>query len=633
MEQEPTIVPMSKPVIGQKNSTHISLVLAAIGIVFGDIGTSPLYTFKTVLTLAGGKSTPETAMGLLSLIIWTLLITVSLKYVIFVMRANNDGEGGIMSLMSLLRLRKHHRPMIIALGLFGAALIYGDGAITPAISVLSAVEGLKMAAPTVAPFVLPISVVILLTLFAFQSQGTARIGWFFGPIMTLWFLVMGLLGLWGIMKYPGVLAAFNPWHAIHFLFTNGSKGFLVLGGVFLAVTGAEALYADMGHVGATSIRLAWYGLILPSLLLNYAGQAALIMSGDPISDNIFYQLCPAPLLLPLIILATLATVIASQSIISGAFSMTRQAIHLGACPPLKITQTSAEGYGQIYIGAVNWLLMFVTIAITIFFGSSDRMAAAYGIAVSLTMLLTTILLFVVTREIWKWNIVLSTLIVGAFFCIDVTFFSANLLKVMDGGWVPLVLAVGIYIIMWSWQRGSVELFKRIRSHTMPIDDFIKKLKASAAPRVAGTAVFLTAVTKQTPPIIMLHVTFNKSLHEHIVALSIITTHTPTVDENQRLTVECLAPNFWRLIGHYGFMEKPDVPLLLQKAKEHHCEIELGDVTYYVARENIVHRSQGTALALWQEKIYAFLKRNSAQITVYLNLPRKSVIEIGREIEI
>ncbi len=624
---------MPKLTVDKKTLPHAGLTLAALGIVFGDIGTSPLYTLKTVLDLAGGKATPEAALGLVSLIIWTLLITVSLKYVTFVMRADNNGEGGIMALMSLLRQHKHHRPVIIALGLFGAALIYGDGAITPAISVLSAIEGLKIAAPAMTPYVLLISIAILLTLFAFQSQGTARIGGVFGPVMTVWFLVIGILGLWGIVQHPAVLAAFNPWCGFHYLLTNGAKGFLVLGGVFLAVTGAEALFADMGHFGASPIRLAWYGLVLPSLILNYTGQAALLMSGGPVSDNIFYQLCPAPLLLPLIILATVATVIASQSIITGAYSMTRQAIQLGQCPRLKITQTSSEGYGQIYIGAVNWILMIVTIGITCFFGSSDRLAAAYGIAVSLTMLLTTALLFVVSREVWKWNLLVSLAVTGTFFCIDAAFFSANSLKILDGGWVPLVLAIVIYTIMLTWRRGYVALTKGIYSLAVPVNDFITYLKTTAVHRISGTAVFITKTTEKTPPIIVWQVTFNKVLHEHVIALAVVTTQTPWVEEDKRFTVECLAPNFWRVIGFYGFMEKPDIPLLLEQIKKHGCNLDLSDIVYYVPHETILHCTQGTGLPLWQEKIFAFLLRNSAQIDEYLNLPRKSVIEVGRQIEI
>lgn len=609
------------------------LALAALGIVFGDIGTSPLYTLKTVIDLAGGKPAPETALGLLSLIIWTLLITTSLKYVTLVMRIDNDGEGGILALMSLLGMKKQHRPMIAALGLFGAALIYGDGAITPSISVLSAVEGLKIAAPSVAPYIVPLSVLILLGLFAVQVHGTARIGWVFGPVMTVWFVAIGALGLWGIVQHPGVLVALNPWYGLHYLLTASSTGFLVLGGVFLAVTGAEALYADMGHIGARPIRLAWYGMVLPTLLLNYAGQTAMMLAGGSVEENIFYHLCPKPLLMPLIGLATVATIIASQSIITGAFSMTRQAIQLGWCPRLQITQTSAEGYGQIYVSAVNWLLMLVTIGLTVVFGSSDRLAAAYGTAVSLTMLLTTALMFVAMREIWRWNVALSLAVAGAFFVIDAAFFSSNLMKILEGGWVPLVLAAGIYTLMITWRRGSVAVMKGMRSLTIPVDDFIAHLSASGVPRVPGTAVFLSKTTEQTPPIIIWHVTHNKALHRHVVTLSVVMGSIPWVDANHRLTIEPLAPDFWRAIAHYGFMEKPDIPALVTHAKTLLPDLDLRDVTYYVGHETILHCPDGTGLPIWREKLYAFMQRNSAQIGEYFRLPPAAVVEIGRQVEI
>lgn len=609
------------------------LALAALGIVFGDIGTSPLYTLKTVIDLAGGKPAPEIALGLLSLIIWTLLITTSLKYVTLVMRIDNDGEGGILALMSLLGMKKQHRPMIAALGLFGAALIYGDGAITPSISVLSAVEGLKIAAPSVAPYIVPLSVLILLGLFAVQVHGTARIGWVFGPVMTVWFVAIGALGLWGIMQHPGVLVALNPWYGLHYLLTAGSTGFLVLGGVFLAVTGAEALYADMGHIGARPIRLAWYGLVLPTLLLNYAGQTAMMLAGGSVEENIFYHLCPDPLLMPLIGLATVATIIASQSIITGAFSMTRQAIQIGWCPRLQITQTSAGGYGQIYVSAVNWLLMLVTIGLTVVFGSSERLAAAYGTAVSLTMLVTTALMFVAMREIWRWNVALSLATAGAFFVIDAAFFSSNLMKVLEGGWVPLVLAAGIYTLMITWRRGSVAVMKGMRSLTIPVDDFIAHLSASGVPRVPGIAVFLSKTTEQTPPIIIWHVTHNKALHRHVVTLSVVMGSIPWVDANHRLTVEPLAPDFWRAIAHYGFMEKPDIPALVTHAKTLVPDLDLRDVTYYVGHETILHCPDGTGLPIWREKLYAFMQRNSAQIGEYFRLPPAAVVEIGRQVEI
>ncbi|MGH8230609.1 MAG: KUP/HAK/KT family potassium transporter, partial [Steroidobacteraceae bacterium] len=394
------------------------LGLAALGIVFGDIGTSPLYTFKTVLTLSGPGVTPGTVVGLLSLILWTLILVTTIKYVLIAMSIDNDGEGGILALMSLLALKRHRRPAIVAVGLFGAALIYGDGAITPAISVLSALEGLDIAVPALHAYVLPAAVVILVSLFALQPTGTARIGSAFGPLMALWFVSIAALGVWGIAQYPAVLVAINPLHGLHYLLTHGYAGFLVLGGVFLCVTGAEALYADMGHFGPRPIRLAWSVVVFPSLLLNYTGQAAIVLAGAPISDNIFFRLCPQPWRLSLVILATLATIIASQAIITGAFSMTRQAIQLGWLPRLRIKQTSEVGYGQIYVGSINWMLMLVTVGLALSFGKSDYLAAAYGIAVSLTMLMTSALLFMAMREIWRWNAWASGLVAGALLCVD-----------------------------------------------------------------------------------------------------------------------------------------------------------------------------------------------------------------------
>jgi KUP system potassium uptake protein len=609
------------------------LTLSALGIVFGDIGTSPLYALKTVIELSGGHPTHDSALGLLSLIIWTLLIITSLKYVTFVMRIDNDGEGGILALMALLKRQKHHRPLMIALGLLGAALIYGDGAITPAISVLSAVEGLKTPVPNVAPYIVLISVIILLVLFAMQHHGTATIGWVFGPIMALWFCVIGILGLQGIAQYPHVLVALNPWYGIHYLLINGRTGFFVLGGVFLVVTGAEALYADMGHLGAKPIRLAWYGLVLPALFLNYTGQTATLVADNTIDGNVFYNLCPPSLLIPLIALATLATIIASQSIITGAFSMTRQAIRLGWCPRLPITQTSADGYGQIYIGTINWLLMLVTIGLTIGFGSSDHLAAAYGIAVSLTMLLTTTLMFTAMREIWRWNLALSLIVAGSFFCIDVVFFSANFVKILEGAWIPLFLAVLIYILMITWRRGFIAVSKKMRHLSIPINQFINRLVQLNIPRVPGTAVFLSKMTELTPAVLVWHVALNKSLHTQVVALTDVTDQVPWVNSSDRTSVELLGPNFWRVIVRYGFMEKPDIPSALQQAQLLAPDLALSDVTYYVGRATILHASEGQRIPLWQEKIYAFMLRNAAHIAEYLGLPRKAVVELGRQIEI
>jgi KUP system potassium uptake protein len=610
-----------------------ALALTALGVVFGDIGTSPLYTLKTVVDLAGGQPDPDTALGLLSLLVWTLIIITCVKYVAFVMRVDNDGEGGILALMSLLGVKQAHRPLIVVIGLFGAALIYGDGAITPAISVLSALEGLEIAAPSITAYVLPMTVAVLLALFAIQPLGTARIGKLFGPVMTVWFVVIALLGLRGIVQHPAVLAGLDPRYAIEALVHGGAAGFLLLGGVFLCVTGAEALYADMGHVGARPIRLAWYGLVLPALVLNYAGQTGLLLQGKPPGDNIFYTLCPAPLLLPLIILSTLATVIASQSIITGAFSMTRQAIQLGWCPRLHITQTSREGYGQIYVGTVNWLLMIVTVGLALGFRKSDNLAAAYGIAVSLTMLLTTLLLFIAMREIWKWSLPLAVAVAGCFAVIDIAFVLANGMKIADGGWVPLLLAALVWGMMAIWHRGNAAVAAYLRQSAVPVDRFLADVAAKGIARVPGSAVFLTRSTHDTPPLMIWHAKNNRALHEHLIAITCQTESIPFVDAAHRVEVRQEGPNFWRMIARFGFMERPHIPELLAVGKQHGCTLPLDDVTYYVGHETVVHRARGPAMPLWQEHIYAFMIRNAANVPGFFFLPRQGVVEIGRLVEI
>ena len=520
--------PDAAPSIGR--SSLAAMGLSALGIVFGDIGTSPLYTLKTVLDLTGGMPKPDVVLGVLSLILWTLIIITSVKYVIFAMSIDNDGEGGILALMALLGIKKHQRPAIVAVGLFGAALIYGDGAITPAISVLSALEGLNIATPALKSYVLPAAVAILVALFAIQPLGTSRIGKAFGPIMGFWFLSIAALGLWGVTRHPAVLAALNPLYGLRYLFSNGYASFLVLGGVFLCVTGAEALYADMGHFGARPIRLAWSGVVFPSLILNYAGQSAIVLEGASTADNIFYRLCPEPLLIPFVGLATIATIIASQSIITGAFSMTRQAIQLGWLPRLQITQTSEKGYGQIYVGVVNWLLMIVTVCLTLFFGRSDNLAAAYGIAVSATMLMTSVLLFIAMREVWGWGLLASGAVAGAFLCVDVSFFLANLVKVADGGYVPLLLASLVYAVMLIWHRGSTAVAQVLNERVIPVSEFMGSLEARKIPRVPGTAIFLTRTLNDTPPVVVWHVKHNRALHDHLFALRVVTESIPRIKE-------------------------------------------------------------------------------------------------------
>jgi KUP system potassium uptake protein len=609
------------------------LGLSALGIVFGDIGTSPLYTFKTILGVTGKSSDAAVALGALSLVLWTLFIITTVKYVLFAMRVDNDGEGGILALMALLGVKKQSRPTIVAVGLFGAALIYGDGAITPAISVLSALEGLNIATPALQPYVVPAAVVILLALFAIQSKGTAAIGHLFGPVMLIWFVTIAVLGISGVVKHPSVFAALNPAYGLTYLFSHGVTGFLVLGAVFLCVTGAEALYADMGHFGSGPIKLAWFAIVFPSLILNYAGQAALVLEGAPIEGNIFFRLCPELLLLPLIVLATIATIIASQSIITGAFSMTRQAIQLGWLPRLRIKQTSSEGYGQIYVGVVNWLLMIVTVGLTIGFGKSDNLASAYGIAVSLTMLMTSVLLFIAMREIWGWSIWAAGAVAGCFLIVDSAFFLANLTKIGEGGYVPVMLAVCVYGLMWIWHRGAAAISMRVHEALTPVPEFMAAIAAKNVPRVPGTAVFLTRTERDTPPVMVWHVKHNRALHEHLFVLRVEVLPVPWVASDNRITLSEIMPNFWRAEARFGFMERPNIPDLLTASKSRGCTIDVADVTYYVGHETVVGRDDGQGLPAWQERLFAVMERNAVHVSDFFSLPNDQVVEIGRQIAI
>jgi KUP system potassium uptake protein len=607
--------------------------LSALGVVFGDIGTSPLYTLKTVFALTGGHADRAVTLGVLSLVIWTLIMVTTIKYVSFAMRIDNDGEGGILALMSLLGIKLKPRPVIVALGLLGAALMYGDGAITPAISVLSAVEGLKVAVPSFTPYVLPVSVLILVVLFFIQSQGTARIGMAFGPVMLVWFVTLALLGIGGIVRHPSVLLALNPVYGFSYLLSGGMSGFLVLGGVFLCVTGAEAVYADMGQFGAKPIRRAWSALVFPSLVLNYAGQAALVLEGAPTSDNMFYQLCPSMALIPLVLLATIATIIASQAIITGIFSMTRQAIQLGWLPRLQITQTSAKGYGQIYVATVNWMLMIVTCGLTIVFRKSDNLASAYGIAVSATMLTTSALLFIAMREMWGWGWLRAGAIAGTFIIVDLSFFMANFSKIATGGYVPLIFGACVYAIMLIWHKGAAALAARLQEAAVPIEAFLSRIAQAGVPRVPGTAVFLTRTNQDTPPIMVWHVTHNRALHERLLVLTVHPESVPWLEESERLTIQEIAPKFWRASARYGFMERPDIPALSRQAYEQGCGIDLADATYYIGHETLLSRGDGKGLAKWIEAPFGFMQRNCVHASEYLRLPSDSLVEIGRQVSI
>ena len=608
-----------------------ALALGALGVVYGDIGTSPLYTFKTAIAWAGGQATPAAALGMLSLITWTLIITTSIKYVAIVMRADNDGEGGILALMSLLGIKHGERSGVIAIGILGAALLYGDGAITPAISVLSALEGLKAPMPDFAPYVLPLSVLVLVAVFALQPQGTARIGALFGPIMTLWFVSIGLLGLLGILRHPGVLAALDPRYGFGYLFGHGWTGFLVLGGVFLCATGAEALYADMGHFGPQPIRLAWYGLVLPTLLLNYAGQAAVIVDGDVAADaNPFFVLCPPFLQVPLVALATAATIIASQAIISGTFSMTRQAIQLGLCPRLHITQTSSEGYGQIYVGFVNWALMVLTLGLALSFRSSDNLASAFGIAVALTMLLTSLLMFIAMREVWGWSLPLSIAVAGLFVVVDLSFVAANMMKVVEGGWVPLVVGATLFFVMSTWRKGRAALAHKLERDTLPLKQFIAQMHGKT--RVAGTAVYMTSRVDVVPVPLLHNLKHNKVLHERIVLLHVVTRNIPRVAPDKRIEVVHLGDNFHSVVAYYGFMQQPNVPRVLERCDLQGLTFNMMETSFFVGRVTIVPARKSRFGAM-RCKIFEAMHRNALAATEFFRIPPNRVIELGGQVEI
>jgi len=605
--------------------------IAALGVVYGDIGTSPLYTFKTAIEWAGGVATPAAALGMLSLIVWTLIITTSVKYVAIVMRADNDGEGGILALMSLLGIKHGERAGVIAVGILGAALLYGDGAITPAISVLSALEGLKAPLPTLAPYVLPLSIVVLVALFALQSQGTARIGRLFGPIMTCWFVTIGVLGLLGILRHPGVLAALDPRYGLDYLFGHGLTGFLVLGGVFLCATGAEALYADMGHFGPRPIRITWYALVLPTLLLNYAGQAAVVADGEVASDaNPFFALCPPILQVPLVILSTAATVIASQAIITGTFSMTRQAIQLGLCPRLHITQTSSEGYGQIYVGFVNWALMVLTLGLAVTFRSSDNLASAFGIAVALTMLLTTLLMFLAMREVWGWSVLLSCAVAGVFLIVDLSFVAANLMKVLEGGWVPLVVGALLFFAMSTWRQGRAALARKLERDTLPLKEFIEHVHTKT--RVAGTAVYMTSRVDVVPVPLLHNLKHNKVLHQRIVLLHVVTQNIPRVRLENRIEVAHLGENFHSVVAHYGFMQHPNVPRVLERCSTDGLHFDMMETSFFVGRVTLVPERK-SRFGTVRCKLFEVMHRNALPATEFFRIPPNRVIELGGQVAI
>ncbi len=613
------------------------LSLTALGIVYGDIGTSPLYAVRESFHPNHGIApTPENVLGVLSLIFWSLLLVISVKYLGFILRADNHGEGGILALAALCTpmgaRQRSGRWGLVMLGLFGTALLYGDGAITPAISVLSAVEGLEVATPLFEPYIIPITIAILVALFVSQHHGTAGVGRVFGPVTLLWFLTLTGLGLWHIAREPRVLAAANPAHAIAFFAQNGWRGFVVLGSVFLVVTGGEALYADMGHFGRRPIRLAWFVIVLPALLLNYFGQGALLIDSPGAVENPFYRMVPAWALYPVVAIAAAATVIASQALISGAFSLTMQAVQLGYIPRVAIDHTSAREYGQIYIPGVNWLLMLACIGLVVGFGSSSNLAAAYGVAVTTTMVITALLFFVVAREQWKWRLPLVVGVAGFFLVIDLAFWGANLIKIPHGGWFPLVVGAVIFGLMATWKRGRVILRERLDEVVLPVDLFLHDIHRNSAARVPGTAVFMYSDPGATPPALLHNLKHNKVLHERVVFLIVETENVPHVPENERARVEDLDAGFYRVTLRYGFMEEPNVPKALAGLRERGLEFKHLETTYFLGRETLIP-SEKPGMALWRERLFSVMHRNARTATSFFCLPPNRVVELGAQIEL
>jgi KUP system potassium uptake protein len=614
-----------------------ALILGAMGVVFGDIGTSPLYAFREAFVGSHAVNpTHDNVLGILSMMLWALILVVSLKYVVFIMRANNKGEGGIMALIALIqrafRDDSRRRKALVTVGLFGAALFYGDSMITPAISVLSAVEGLEIAAPGLEAFVIPISLVILAGLFFIQQRGTGSVGAWFGPVMLIWFAVLSGLGLLSIVQTPEVLAAINPKYAFYYFQAHGLAGWTILGAVVLAVTGAEALYADMGHFGKTPIQIAWVALVFPGLILNYLGQGALILRTPAAATNPFYLLAPEWALYPMIVLSTLATVIASQAVISGAFSVTRQAIQLGYLPRMQVRHTSDSEIGQIYIPSINRAL-FIGVAILVLgFQSSSNLASAYGIAVTGTMAIDTILAFTVMWALHKWRLSVALTCMGFFLLIDFAFLAANAPKILHGGWFPLLIGLIVFTLLSTWKRGRQILFERMQSDDIDLAAFIEGIAAFAHARVAGTAIFLHATGKGVPHALLHNLSHNKVLHERVFVLTVVTEDVPLVPDIDRARIEPLGEGFYRMQLHYGFREDPDIPAALALCTQQGTPFHLMETSFFLSRETLI-ATQMPGMALWREKLFVWMTQNAESAMRFFKLPVNRVLELGTQIEI
>ena len=621
----------------KSSANLLTLMLGAMGVVYGDVGTSPLYTMKEIFNGSYAITpTPDNILGILSLIFWSLILVISVKYVLYVMRASNRGEGGIMALMALAlrhRNQKHQREIIIILGLLGAALFYGDGIITPAISVLSAVEGLQIAAPMLEPYILPITILLLLLLFAVQSKGTAGVGLLFGPIMVVWFFVLAWLGGQSILQTPEVLIAVNPVYAVHFFYTHGWHAFIALGAVVLAVTGGEVLYADMGHFGKRAIKSAWFMLVLPALLLNYFGQGALILRDTAAIENPFYLLAPASLLYPLIGLSTCATVIASQAVISGIFSMTSQAMQMDYIPRMLRVHTSTAVIGQIYVPTMNRLLFFLVLATVLGFHSSVNLAAAYGLAVTGTMIITTLLTVVVALDDWQWSPKRVYPLIMIFLVIDTAFFSANIIKIPQGGWLPLVIGSLFFLMMFTWRRGRGVLTHYLQKSAMSLTGFIANLDVQPPlARIPGTAVYMSARNLSMPHALQVNYAHNQVLHARIVLLTIITEDVPFLADEQRILVDPLEQGFYRVTARYGFMETPNVPYILDLCEQQGLQIDAQSASFFIGRETLIP-SDKPDLNPWQEKIFLLMFRNASSPIQFFKIPTERVVELGVQFEV
>jgi len=610
------------------------VALTALGVVYGDIGTSPLYALRECFRGQHSvPATPENVLGVLSLIFWALVLVISLKYLVLILRADNHGEGGILALMELVVPEGgRSRVVIIGVGLFGAALLYGDGTITPAISVLSAVEGLQVATQVFDPYIIPITLGILLALFSLQYRGTEKVGLLFGPVMAIWFLVIAATGVSGVVRNPQVLAAVNPVHAIEFIFNHGIESLYILGAVFLVVTGGEALYADIGHFGRSPIRISWFMAVLPCLMLNYFGQGGLLLASRQAAENPFYHLVPGWGLYPMVGLATIATVIASQAIISGVFSLTFQALQLGYLPRLQVLHTSSEQRGQVFIPRVNWILFLATAAVVVGFKTSGNLAAAYGVAVATTMVITTMLGYVAMTRIWNWNWIVAGLVAGTFLIIDLLFFSANLLKVAQGGWYPLCLAAAVYLLMSTWRKGQAELAAGIADHVKPVKSFIEDFDFRRVTRVSGSAIYLTATPLTTPSAFMHNLVHNKTVHRNVFFVSIGFKNLPYVSAEDRVQVQELPKGFYRVLVRYGFMDRADLSAIIRVLRNRDFDIDMDDTTIFVSRETPILKKSPGRLRL-RKRFFILMLRNAEPVTRYFNLPVDKVFEVGVQLKI